>query len=156
MIDAVLKSGAAVIAYLVVADIAGVLVLTIVDVLPFRFKSSLLAYAVWFVFGVFAGLFSYNLAGKWSARQSGSGGDWTTLPRAREIGSVVMLTQVAAIAALCALFHRLYWSQGVAGDDYVPDSWTHSAAFFVAALAAIVAARLFLMPASDRPKIDIR
>lgn len=149
MVGAIAKSLVVVIGCLILGDIAGVIVLTVIDVIGLAFNSAALAYAVWFVFGAFAGLFAYNLAGAWCAGATGRGKDWTALAAAKPTGSIVMLTQIALILGLCCAFYLTIWSHRVAGEYYVPDSVTHSLTYFAALLVAIVLARFVLMPTPD-------
>jgi hypothetical protein len=145
----IVKSLVAVIGCLILGDIAGVIVLTVIEVIGLAFNSAALAYAVWFVVGAFAGLFSYNLAGAWCAGPTGNGKDWTGLPTAGPTGSIVMLTQIALVLGLGCLFYLTIWSHRVAGEYYVPDSMTHSLTYVAAVLGAIVLARFVLMPTPD-------
>jgi hypothetical protein len=143
----VAKSLVVVIGYLILGDIAGVIVLTIADIVDLAFPA--LTYVVWFVLGVFVGLLSYNLAGSWCASATGRGKDWTALPIAGSTGSIVMLTQIALVLGLCGLFYQSMWSHSVAGEYYVPDSMTHSLIYFVTVMGAILLARFMLMPTPD-------
>jgi hypothetical protein len=132
---------------LVAADIAGVIACTIFDILPLRFASAAAAYAIWLVVGVYCGIIAYNLAGRWSV-PAAAGQEWSAGPGARGAGSLIVVAAIAILAALAGLFHRLYWSQGVAGDDYVPDSAPHSLVFIAAILGAMIYARFWMMPAA--------
>jgi hypothetical protein len=134
---------------LVAADIAGALACTLFDILPLRFASPGVAYAIWFVFGVFCGLFAYNIAGDWSSPKGE--GDWTVRPGAGRIGAGVLAVSVVIVAGLAWLFYSIYWSRGVAGEYYVPDSEPHSIVFIVAVLGAMAAGRFALMPKPDTP-----
>jgi hypothetical protein len=134
---------------LVLGDIAGVVILTVIDVIGLAYNSAGLAYAVWFVFGAFAGFFSYNLAGSWCVGSAARGKDWTSLPTAKPTGSIVVLAQIALVLSLCGLFYLTMWNRPVAGEYYVPDSMTHSLTYFVAVVGAILLARFALMPTPD-------
>jgi hypothetical protein len=150
MIGTALKSLAALLGFLVAADIVGVVIGTILDILPLRGVSGLLFYAIWLVLGIFCGLLAYNVAGAWATPKAGGKAgaeDWTGLPDARRIGSVILVVGILTVAALIAFFYQIYWSQGVAGEYYVPDSMSHSLTFFLSVLAGIVLARTALMPA---------
>ena len=145
------KSVLVVLGCLVAADIAGAIAVTIFDILPLRFVSAALAYAIWFVVGVFCGLFAYNIAGAWASPKAEAGApDWSTRPGASRIGAGVLVTSLVVIAALAALFYAIYWRQGVAGDDYAPDSEPHGLVFLVAVAAAMAAGRFLLMPTPDK------
>jgi H+/Cl- antiporter ClcA len=135
---------------LVAADIGGVIVVTVVDILPLRFASAALGYAIWFVIGVFCGLYAYNFAAAWASPKGE--GDWSERPGARRIGTGVLIVGALVVAAAVWLGYALFWSQAVAGDDYVPDSAPHSIVFLVAVLGAAVMARFFLMPSEPAAK----
>ena len=65
-----LKAALILLVFLVVADVIGVVVCTLIDVAPLRHKSSLLPYAIWLVLGIFTGLFAYNAAGAWASTKA--------------------------------------------------------------------------------------
>jgi hypothetical protein len=134
--------------FLVVADIIGVIVCTLLDVAPLRYKSSLLPYAIWLVLGIFTGLIAYNAAGAWASTGAAEAADldWSARPGARRIGSQVAAAGALILAALAALFWKLYWSRNVAGEYFVPDSMPHSILFFLAVFGGMLAARAALMP----------
>lgn len=146
-----LKAALILLVFLVVADVIGVVVCTLIDVAPLRHKSSLLPYAIWLVLGIFTGLIAYNAAGAWaSARTEGEAAtadlDWSARPGARRIGSRIVAASALILAALAALFWKLYWSRGVAGEYFVPDSAPHSILFFLAVFGGMLLARTALMP----------
>jgi Na+/citrate or Na+/malate symporter len=145
MLGTVLKTILVLLGCLVAADVIGVLVGTIIDVLPFRFKSAALFYVIWFVAGAFCGFFAFNMAGSWASPAT-TKDDWSSLPGSRRIGNVILLVSAVILAGLTWLFDRIYWSQGVGGEYYVPDSASHSITFVVAVLAAMLLARFALMP----------
>lgn len=151
MVGTILKSVVALIGCLIVGDIAVVLFLVFIDILPFELFSTPLTYVTWFVCGIFTGLLAYNYAGAWSTPK-GSGDDWSSHPQAGRIGWVIVATQAVTLIALSFLFYRLYWSQGVAGDYYVPDSEPHSLTYFITTLGAVIAARMMLMPTPGKAK----
>jgi hypothetical protein len=149
------KSVLVVLVCLVAADIAGAIAVTIFDILPLQFVSAGLAYAIWLVLGVFCGLYAYNIAGDWASPKAEAGApDWSARTGASDIGTGILITGLIVIAVLAAIFYTIYWSQGVAGDDYVPDSAPHSIVFFVAVAGAMIAARFFLMPTPDKDAIS--
>jgi hypothetical protein len=135
---------------LVAADVGGVIVVTVIDILPLRFASAALAYAIWFVIGVFCGLYAYNVAGAWASPKGE--GDWSGRLGARLIGAGVLIVGALVVAGVAWLAYALFWSKGVAGEDYVPDSAPHSIVFLVAVLGAAVMARFFLMPSAPEQK----
>ncbi len=138
---------------LVAADVAGAIAVTIFDILPLKFASAAVAYAIWLVLGGFCGLFAYNTAGDWASPKGEAGApDWSARPGAGGIGTGVLITALIVIGALAVLFYLLGWSGRVAADDdYVPDSISHSIVFFVAVTGALIAARFVLMPTPDKP-----
>jgi hypothetical protein len=148
------KAAVALLGWLVLADLAGVVVLTVLDILPLRFMSGGVAYAVWLVLGIFCGIGAYNTGGRWAlplGYDDDGANDWIRLPRARQVGTIVTVTGILVIGALCALFNRLYWSWGVAGEYYVPDSPSHSLVFFASVLTGIGLSRWTLMPGENQP-----
>jgi sterol desaturase/sphingolipid hydroxylase (fatty acid hydroxylase superfamily) len=143
----IVKITATLLGYLIVADIIGVVICTLFDIAPLRYKSGMLAYAIWLVLGVFAGLLAYNMAGALTApKAEGGEQEWTTRDDAARIGSLVLWTSTVVLVALSGLFHWLYWSRGVAGEYFVPDSASHTIVFFVSVLGGMHVARLALMP----------
>ncbi len=135
---------------LVAADIGGVIVVTVIDILPLKFASAALAYAIWLVIGVFCGLYAYNFAGAWASPKGD--GDWSGRPGALRIGTGVLIVGALVVAAVAWLGYALFWSKGVAGEDYVPDSAPHSIVFLVAVLVAAVMGRFVLMPTAPETK----
>src|SRR5580658_7538354 len=127
MLGVVWKSVLVFVGCLVAADIGGVIIVTVIDILPLRFASAALSYAIWFVVGVFCGLYAYNFAGAWASPKGG--GDWSGRPGARLIGTGVLIVGALVVAAVAWLGYAMFWSKGVAGDDYVPDSAPHSIVF---------------------------
>jgi hypothetical protein len=144
MIGTVLKAVIAFLVCLVVADVIGVVVCVVIDVAPLRHGSAILPYAIWLVLGAFAGFVAFGFAGAWA---SASGNEkWVDEPGAPRIGNVVLLSGLVVVLALCATFYWLYWSRGVVGEYFVPDSMRHTLTFLLAALGAMLAARSALKP----------
>ena len=151
------KSVLVVLGCLVAADIAGAIAVTIFDILPLKFASAAVAYAIWLVLGGFCGLFAYNTAGDWASPKGEAGApDWSARPGAGGIGTGVLITSVAIVAALAVLFYFIAWSHGAVAsdDDYVPDSLPHSIVFFVAVTGALIAARFVLMPTPTKDALS--
>jgi hypothetical protein len=151
MLGLIFKTVVVVLVCLVAADLAGALACTLFDILPLKYASPAVAYAIWLVFGVFCGLVAYNIAGDWSSPKGD--GDWTVRPGAGRIGAAVLIVSLVIMAGLAWLFYTIEWSRGVDGEYYVPDSEPHSIVFIVAVLGAMIAARFGLMPKPDAPKI---
>ncbi len=145
MLSAITRAAVVMIGWLIVADIAGVVVCTVFDILPLRWVSVPLFYAVWLVAGAFAGLFAFDMAGSW-ASPGGGDGDWSAGAGAGRLGTIVLLTGAAVIAALVAALYRFYWGSGGGSGIYVPDSKSYSLTFFIAALGGLAVGR-FTMPA---------
>ena len=150
MLGVVWKSALVFLGCLVAADVGGVIVVTVIDILPLRFASAALGYAIWFVIGVFCGLYAYNFAGAWASPKGD--GDWSGRPGARLIGTGVLIVSALIIVGVAGLAYALFWSKGVAGEDYVPDSAPHSIVFLAAVLGAAVMGRFFLMPRAPETK----
>src|SRR5580704_3690103 len=151
MLGLVVKTVLVFVALLVAADIGGVIVVTVIDILPLKFASAALSYAIWFVGGVFCGLYAYNLAGTWAAPKTAEG-DWSARPGARRTGTGVLIVGALVVVGLACLFYATLWSRGVAGEDYVPDSAPHSIVFLVAVLGAAIMGRFYLMPGEPQAK----
>jgi hypothetical protein len=146
-IAAIWKSAVALIACLAVIDVIGVLACVWFDIKPFGGNSAALPYAIWFVGGIFAGVFTLILAGRWIAADEG----WMDRPEARAIAGRVLLTCTVILAGLSFFFWRIYWSQGVAGEYFVPDSMPHTLTYFLSAFAALIAAPFVLGPKPAAP-----
>lgn len=142
---------------LIVADIVGVLANTIFDILPLRSVSGALFYTVWFVDGIFCGLFLYNYAGAWVTPKADPAtrndmDDWSGLPDARRIGNGVVIVATLVIAALCWFFWKLFWEFGVGeAEYYVPDSFPHSVVFFASVMGGLLFAHYSLTPERKGP-----
>lgn len=144
MIQAFLKTLVVLVAWLVALDIVGVIACMIFDVVPLRGSSGALPYAIWFVLGAFAGFLAFATAGGWAAEAGEQ--DWMERPGGMAVGNRVLLSSLVILLGLAALFWRLYWSRGVAGEYFVPDSMPHSLTYFLSALAVFVAAPFILKP----------
>jgi hypothetical protein len=59
-----------------------------------------------------------------------------------------LATCAAILAGLSFFFWRIYWSQGVEGEYFVPDSMSHTLTYFLSAFAVLVAAPFMLKPKS--------
>jgi hypothetical protein len=146
MIGTFLKTAIAFLVCLALGDIVGVVACTIFDIAPIRGNSAALPYAIWFVLGVFVGLIAAFVAGTWIA---GKDDKWDEGPQAGAIATGIFLSALVVSVLLCVLFWKLYWSKGVEGEYYVPDSQSHSLTYLVAALGGLWLVRLVSKP---RPK----
>jgi len=138
------KAAAVLIICLVAADVIGVIVCTLFDIAPIRAKSALLPYAIWLVLGIFCGLSAYQGAGAWAFADRE--GEWTGHVEAFRAGNAIIVTGAVLLAALLFLFRQLYWTAGVAGEYYVPDSAPHSILFALSVLGAMAGAHFLLLP----------
>jgi len=138
-----LKTALAFLVCLALGDLVGVVACTIFDIAPIRGNSAALPYAIWFVLGIFVGLIAAFAAGTWIA---GKDDKWDEGPRAGGIATGIFLSSLAMSVALCVLFWKLYWSQGVDGEYYVPDSQSHSLTYLAAALGGMWLVRLVSKP----------
>ncbi|MGE0425942.1 MAG: hypothetical protein AB7O88_27020 [Reyranellaceae bacterium] len=141
-----IKIAVAVLACLVAGDIAGVFGCLLLDLVAGRSWSGALPYVVWFVVGVFTGLFTYTIAGGWTATDSAR--DWTEQPGAARRGALIVGIALAIMLALGLLFYKLFWSRGAAGEYYVPDSAPHTIVFFVSVGASMLFFRSALAPSA--------
>ena len=147
-VAAIWKSAVALIVSLVVIDIIGVVACVWFDIQPYGGNSVALPYTIWFVGGVFAGVFTISWAGTWISGNEG----WMDRPEASGIAARVLVTCAAILAGLSFFFWRIYWSQGVEGEYFVPDSMPHTLTYFLSALAVLVAAPFVLKPKA-RPSV---
>ena len=145
-----LKIVASILGCLIVADIAGVIFCLVLDLGAGRSWSAPLPYVVWFVIGVFTGLFAFNLAGTLSAADGEK--EWTELPGASRQGAIIIGVAGAVMAALSVVFYMLYWRHGVAGEYFVPDSAPHTLVFFVSVGASMLFFRSALTPRAGGAK----
>lgn len=139
-----MKTGVVLIACLIAASVVGAIVCTLFDIAPIRAKSALLPYAIWFVLGIFCGLSAYQGAGAWVLADRE--GEWTDHGEAFPVGNVIVISGAAMLAMLLLLFRQLYWTAGVAGEYYVPDSASHSVLFALGVLGAMAGAHFLLLP----------
>jgi hypothetical protein len=142
-VKAFLKTAVVFLVCLALGDVVGVVACTFFDIAPIRGKSGALLYTIWFVLGVFVGLITAFAAGTWIA---GKDDKWDEGPRAGPIATAIFLSCLAVSAGLCVFFWKIYWSQGVEGEYYVPDSQSHSLTYLVAALAGLWLVRLVSKP----------
>ena len=143
MIGAFLKTAVTFIVCLAIGDVVGVVACTIFDIAPIRGNSAALPYAVWFVLGVFAGFLALFGAGSWI---TGKGENWDKGPEATALATRIFLSALVTALAIGVFFWWLYWSRGVDGEYYVPDSGPHTITYLVSALGAIWIGRLALKP----------
>lgn len=133
MIPAFCKTAIVFLLCLAAGDLVGVIACTVLDIAPIRGWSAALPYAIWFVVGVFAGLIAAHGAGVWISGKD----EWDNGPGARRLIAGIFLSALAVSVALCVFFRTLWWSRGVDGDYYVPDSQSHTITYLVAALGGM-------------------
>ena len=138
MLGRALKVAVALTVYLIACDLVGVAACFFFDVVPLRESSAALPYAIWFVLGVFCGLFSYTGAGAWIAPREKN---WMDDPRATATGGFIIAVSAICLAAACAVFYRLWWRGDWLGDSYVPDSGALTLTFFGAILGSMLLVR---------------
>ena len=140
------KIAGSTILYLVVFDIAGVVVSFVFEVAGAvrRDITAALFYALWFVLGVFCGFLNYNTAGGLASPKSE--GDWTNQVDASKTGLLVCAISIFLLIGLSVLFFSIFWSGGGTRDPYVPDSMPLTLTFFAATAAATFLAHNVLRP----------
>lgn len=143
MIATFLKTAIVFLACLAVGDVAGVVACTIFDIAPIRGSSAALPYAIWFVLGVFAGFIALFGAGSWI---TGKGEGWSDGPDAPVLATRIFVLALVVALAIGTVFWWLYWSRGVAGEYYVPDSGPHTIVYLISALGAMWLGRVALRP----------
>ncbi|MFI5386005.1 MAG: hypothetical protein ACHQ50_07775 [Fimbriimonadales bacterium] len=135
---------AAILLHVIVLDVAGVVASFFFDVAPVRGKSGALFYAIWFVLGVFAGMLSYNTAGKWVTPRSDK--DWSEQEGAGRTGWLVVGVATVVLAGLSVLFYKTMWQGGAEASYFVPDSEPLTLTYFITILASLVFANTALRP----------
>jgi hypothetical protein len=145
MIGVFLKTAIIFLICLAVGDVAGVVACTIFDIAPIRGNSAALPYAIWFVLGVFVGLAALFGAGSWITGKSET---WDEGPEAAALTLRIFLSALVVAVGICLFFWRIYWSRGVAGEYYVPDSGPHTITYFVSALGTMWLLRLASRPSA--------
>ena len=138
-----LKSAIVFLLCLAIGDVVGVVACTIFDIAPIRGGSAALPYAIWFVLGVFVGFIALFGAGAWL---SGKGENWSDGPDGTALATRIFLSALVISLAVGAFFWWLYWSRGVAGEYYVPDSGPHTIVYLDSALGAMWLGRVAQRP----------
>ena len=146
MIGIFLRTAIVFLVCLAIGDVVGVIACTIFDIAPIRGNSAALPYAIWFVLGVFAGFIALFGAGSWI---TGKGENWDSGPEAAALTTRIFLSAFAVAVAIGAFFWWLYWSRGVEGEYYVPDSGPHTITYLVSALGAMWMLRLAQKPSPE-------
>lgn len=115
---------------LVAGDLLGVAACLLGPILKPRSWSAGAVYAVWFVLGVFAGVFQdcatqelFNPTTKGSAKRT---------ERSQSGGMLGLCVSILMLCALSFLFYQTQWRRGVDSEDgYVPDSMSATMTFFI-------------------------
>lgn len=121
---------------IVLSDIAGAVVTTIVDVLSSVFRNfggMMIMYAIWFVLGAYTGLFIHDMGGGFA---SGSvAGSWSDRPGAAKTGLLVCSVALPIVIGLAYLALLFSWdSESV----YVPGNTNLSVDYFAAITIGIL------------------
>jgi len=149
MIARVLRTAIGFLATLAVADVVGVAVCFVLDVVPFRRGSTMALFAVWFVLGVFTGVIAYGQGGP--RLLGGEKGDWTEREDAAKVGAGLLAVATVCLASLSLLFYLLWWRTNPEGQSFVPDSAAPTATFFGAVLGTMAFSRhVFKRPGGNR------
>ena len=138
-----LKVAIAFLVCLALGDVVGVVACTMFDIAPLRGNSAALPYAIWFVLGIFVGLFAMGGAATWISGKDEVGSAST---ESAALATRIFLSGLGVALAIGVFFWRIYWSQGVAGEYYVPDSAPHTIVYLVSALAGMWLGRLVSTP----------
>jgi len=131
-----LKIIVTVIVSLIVFDVAGVVVSLIFDISPFRAVSSPLFYVIWFVDGVFCGLFTYNWAGMMVSRNGDE--DWMEKSDADSMGRLVLICTAGVLLGLIVLFYWILWKGSVEQNYFVPDNMVLTIEFFITLMISMI------------------
>jgi hypothetical protein len=130
--------------YFVVFDVVGVVASLFFDVMPLRGTTPFLFYTIWFVLGVFCGLFGFNSA---AGKAAGQGeGDWSTRADSGRIGMFVIAVTTAMLAGFGFAFYSIIWRTETMPDYFVPDSPSLTVTFFAAILGSQVLGNTVLRP----------
>ncbi len=135
---------AATLGFLVAADLLGVAACFLFDVFGSeRATSGALYYAIWFVLGVFCGVFIYSLSDAFTSPETKGSKEQGDHGRA----AVLVITSVAIVlTCLSVLFYRFDWRYSHADSVYVPDSESHTLTFFITILITLILANRTLAP----------
>jgi hypothetical protein len=132
--------------YLVGFDIVGVIVCLFFDILSLGDSDTAVYYALWFVLGVFCGLFSYDTGGSIASPKSSADGtdeqatnqEWTDREDSGKYGLLVILVTLVVLGALSVIFYRLWWQGSMEPTGFAPDSGPLTLTFFGAILASSI------------------
>jgi H+/Cl- antiporter ClcA len=155
--------------YLLAFDVVGVILCFLLDVVSSDGSNTIEYYVIWFVLGVFCGIFGYNSCGSIAsamsnpqsnqghtipnpANQSWKNRDWTAREDAAQTGLFVIFTTAVVLFALAIPFYVLHWGQGTQPSGYVPDSGPLTITFFATVLASTIFAHKSFRPEPPRPE----
>ena len=136
-------------AIIVLSDIAGVVVTTVVDILASiarNFQGIAIMYAIWFALGVFTGFLIHVMAA--SLASGLQEGDWASRPGATRMGFLV------CAVALPIMFGLAWFSVMISGDSdsvYVPGNTGLTVAYFIAMASGLIASQFFLYATQSKP-----
>jgi hypothetical protein len=143
------KIAACILLYLVAFDIVGALVCLFLDIVSFGDSNTAAYYAIWFVLGVFCGLFSYDMGGTVASPKSNADGtnqDWTSREDSGKTGLLVIFTTSMVLVTLSVPCYLFLWQYNPEPSGYVPDSLPLTLTFFGTVLAGSVFAHKALRP----------
>jgi xanthosine utilization system XapX-like protein len=139
--------------WLAASIVVGVAACFVMDVVPHKYFSPPLAYAIWGVLGVFVGLFHFGFS---QSQIKGTDGisDWASVDEAKKIGGQIVLLTALLLATMSAVFYPLFWSSQSNLEVLflvVPDNMGVTLTFFIAILAATAFTNNLFSP-SEKPR----
>jgi hypothetical protein len=140
-----LKIAICAVALVIVSDIAGAVVCTVMDLVFPWSTTRALFYAIWIVFGLFTGMFIHYFAG--AVASPDSEGVWTDREDAARTGMLVCAVTALVLAGLALGSRRL---RGSSDSMYVPDDPALSTAYFIAIAAGVAFSQLIIPKATKR------
>jgi hypothetical protein len=123
----------------IVSDIAGAVVCTVLDLVFPLFTSQVLFYTLWIVLGFFTGLFIHGISG--AGASPGSDSNWSDRPDAVRTGTLVCAATLPVLVGLAWACWRL---DGSGDSMYVPDNPALSITYFIAISIGVGFAQLMI------------
>ena len=137
----ILRIAACTLVLLILSDITGALICTIVDILAeiiVDYQGAALIYVIWFVLGIFTGLFIFTYSGGFAHPEIANPISWLDHPGAQSTGTVVCLISLPILIAVCALASM---AGGSSDSVYVPGNTPLTITFFVAISIGLIGSR---------------
>ena len=144
------KIAGGILLYLVAFDVAGLVLVFVLDVLSLSFMA--LYYSIWFVAGVFCGLLSYGSCGGLASTPDQSeeskkpGTDWTSRADAEKAGRIAVLMTGVIVLPLAVVFYPFSWRSGPDPSGFVPDNGGLTIVYLGTVLATSIFAHKSLRP----------